>query len=251
MNKEEWLNKWYPWITKKLGLNPDADFAAAMLLDSLIPNPIDASIAHGAIAGNTCLVLGAGPSLERTFDRVLPTDVVSVASDGAARMFMHRRLDPPDFLVTDLDAGDDVILWCSRRSVLVVHAHGDNVKALVRLIPPLVSSGAKIIPTTQTVTIGKLSNFFGFTDGDRAAWFCHAMGAKRIMLVGMDFGQCVGRFSKPVPHADKGRKLEKLRIGERLIQRLAEEADVCTVKGSRTIPRVPRCDAAGRPASDN
>lgn len=244
MNEEEWLNEWYPLITKTLELSPEEDLASAVLLDSLIPSPATVDVARQAIAGNTCTVFGAGPSLERTFSRVRLTDIVSVASDGAARLFMERGLEPPDFLVTDLDGGDDVILWCARRSVLIIHAHGDNAAALRRLTPLLVSTGAKIIPTTQTAATGKLSNFFGFTDGDRAAWFCHAMGAKRIILVGMDFGRRIGRFSKSEPHADKTRKLKKLSIGERLIQRLAAEADVCTIRGSRKIPGIPSCNLA-------
>ncbi|MBU4342157.1 MAG: MAF flag10 domain containing protein, partial [Candidatus Altiarchaeota archaeon] len=67
----------------------------------------------------------------------------------------------------------------------------------------------------------KVHNFRGFTDGDRAAFLADRFGAELIVLAGMDFGDEIGKFSGSY---DRERKLEKLRIGKGLLEKLARES---------------------------
>ncbi|MHA1636717.1 MAG: 6-hydroxymethyl-7,8-dihydropterin pyrophosphokinase, partial [Candidatus Thorarchaeota archaeon] len=67
------------------------------------------------------------------------------------------------------------------------------------------------------------SNVFlwgGFTDGDRACYMVAHYEPKRIILAGMDFGENIGRWSKPghsTTFLADGRKLLKLKIAEYLL----------------------------------
>lgn len=242
MELEEWLGFWLPSIAASLGLDVSRDLEAAKLLDALLGGtPTSEEEAKRLVEGSTCVVFGAGPSLRRTFSHVeLGGGAVAVAADGAARVFLEANRPPPHILVTDLDGGDDLVYWCGGGgSVLAVHAHGDNIEALRRVVPRLVGMGAKILPTCQVRPFSRLRNFFGFTDGDRAAWMCHALGAKRIVLVGMDFGETVGEYSKVGGHPDPKTKAVKLGWGLRLIWRLAQEAEVYTFRGSPRIEGIP------------
>jgi len=234
MEQAEWFDVWYPKIAQVLGLNTEGDLESAKLLDDLTDSiQTFEDEARRLIEGSTCVVFGGGPSLKASFDALKLGGQVTVAADGAARLFMEKGLPPPHVVVTDLDGGDDVLLWCAAEgSILVVHAHGDNMAAMARLVPKLVGLNAKMILTCQVRPFSKLRNFFGFTDGDRAAWFCHAMGAKKIVLVGMDFGEVVGEYSKPKGHPNPRLKIAKLRLGFELVLRLAEEAEVYTFRGS-------------------
>jgi uncharacterized Rossmann fold enzyme len=241
MDRHEWFNTWYPRLIRELGLNPEADADAARLLDNLTGGVSTCEAdAQNMIRGKTCVVFGAGPSLAEWFGGVHLDGSVSVAADGAARIFMEKNATAPHVLVTDLDGGDDVVTWCATNgSILVVHAHGDNTDALRRLVPALVALKAKLILTCQVEPVGKLKNYYGFTDGDRAAWFCHAMGAHRIILVGMDFGSRIGEYSKPAGHPAPRLKQVKLGLGLELLQRLAREANLYTLRGSPRLAGIP------------
>jgi len=98
----------------------------------------------------------------------------------------------------------------------------------------------RVLGTTQVEPFGKLFNFGGFTDGDRAAFMAHELGASRIYLVGMDLGAEIGRHSGD---KDIGRKLVKLAICKELLAWLASELRArlinLTARGE-DIPNVPR-----------
>lgn len=245
MDREEWMGVWYPRIARTLGLSAEADTQAARLLEELSDDVRTCEDeARRMIEGRTCVVFGAGPTLRDSFNRVSLDGCVSVAADGAARIFMEQGRSPPNVLVTDLDGGDDVITWCAMNgSIVVVHAHGDNKDALRRLIPILLEKEARLILTCQVGSFAKIRNFYGFTDGDRAAWFCHAMGAARIVLVGMDFGSRIGEYSKLAGHPNPDLKLVKLRLGMELVLRLAKEAKVYTYRGSPRLGDIPETDS--------
>jgi uncharacterized Rossmann fold enzyme len=185
------------------------------------------------------VVLGAGPSLDedlRKLERSGWLDKPLISADGATSALLRYR--PPDIIVTDLDGNiDDQLDAWSNGSWLVLHAHGDNLDQ-IRKIGPLVDE--RVIGTTQVEPFGKLFNFGGFTDGDRAAFMAHELGASRIYLVGMDLGAEIGRHSGD---KDIGRKLVKLAICKELLAWLAGELGArlinLTAKGE-DIPNVPR-----------
>ena len=47
-------------------------------------------------------------------------------------------------------------------------------------------------------------NFGGFTDGDRAVFLAVQLGAKKLILAGMDFGKVVSKYSRPEIDSEVG-----------------------------------------------
>ena len=80
-------------------------------------------------------------------------------------------------------------------SLIIIYrtAHGNNEE----LIDNWTTKFDKILGTTQSVPIGHLYNFGGFTDGDRAMFFAIALGCEEMVLAGMDFGTTVTKYSRP------------------------------------------------------
>ena len=104
----------------------------------------------------------------------------------------------------------------SKKSIFVVHAHGDNIGKL-----ELVKNFKKCIGTTQTNSFSKVQNFGGFTDGDRSVFLASHFDAKRIILFGMDFGNRIGRFSN-TKKSERKTKLMKLKKAKSLLEWLAD-----------------------------
>jgi uncharacterized Rossmann fold enzyme len=66
---------------------------------------------------------------------------------------------------------------------LSLHAHGDNIPHLRFWVPRF---NGPLVGTTQSRPIPGIYNFGGFTDGDRAAFAAHALGAEKVKLLGFD-----------------------------------------------------------------
>ena len=136
---------------------------------------------------------------------------VKIVADGAIQSFLENDLKA-DILVTDLDGDLKSIKKIGKTNTLIfVHAHGDNMKKL-----DLVSGFKNWAGTTQTKEFGKLYNFGGFTDGDRCVFLANYFNAKNIILVGMDFGNTIGKYSKNI--SNKTLKRKKLRFGKELLE---------------------------------
>ncbi len=208
---QEWL-RIYREICEEFGFSEQLDREAALLLRELVKHPAPVERLEALISGRRVNVFGAGPSLEAL--EALPPGT-AIACDGATSFLMERS-KVPEVIVTDLDGRVEDVVRASRLgSVVVVHAHADNLEALRRHVPEL----RNVVPTTQTEPPEGLYNFGGFTDGDRAVFLAHELGAREINLYGMDFGTRVGRYS--FSEASE-RKLRKLRWGERLVRMLEE-----------------------------
>ena len=72
--------------------------------------------------------------------------------------------------------------------------------------------------------MGKVNNFGGFTDGDRCVFLANHFKANKIILLGMDFGTKIGRYSK-IKVVNRTIKIAKLRRGKKLLEWLAEKSD--------------------------
>ena len=243
MRWETWCS-WYKGIVDRLGLDEERDREAAKVLNELLPGPDLAGLAR-IVRGRECVVLGAGPSLDVDLEKLMKTGGtgrVLIAADGATSAALNFR--PPEVIVTDLDGNvDDQFEAWRLGSWMVVHAHGDNIDR-VREVVPLLSK--RVIGTTQVEPFGKLYNFGGFTDGDRAAFLAHELGAKRIYLAGMDLGRKIGRYSGD---KDPRRKIIKLEICRELLSWLAGGlgADVVNLTYfGEDIPGVPRAEVLSR-----
>ncbi|MFC2154378.1 6-hydroxymethylpterin diphosphokinase MptE-like protein [Candidatus Altiarchaeota archaeon] len=209
-------------IRQLLSLNFKDDEKSAEILDSLLNGP-DLSHLEKLIQGKICLVFGCGPSLREDFEAIngagLLKKTTSIAADGAVSLFMEKGV-APEINVSDLDGKIEDIIKANRMgTVTVIHAHGDNKDRIKDVVPQLKGI---IFGSTQTKKFGKLHNFGGFTDGDRAVFLASHFKAKAIVLAGMDFGKDIGEYSYSFSEEDKKTKLE---LGKKLIEGLAEESD--------------------------
>jgi len=160
----------------------------------------------------TVAVCGAGPSLSAELAVARGADSV-VAASTAVDVLRDAGV-AVDCMVTDLDKNPDTAgELAAAGTPVAVHAHGDNVAAVRRLVPTLDASG--VLPTTQAAPRPPVVNPGGFTDGDRAAFLADACGADRLVFAGWD-------FDDPSVGAEKSRKL---RWAERLLYWLERRRD--------------------------
>lgn len=171
--------------------------------------------------GKKFLVFGGGPSLEADIETLMEYSIISnfvtVAADGASYALKKLAGINPDIIVTDLDGyPDEEIKMINEGTIAIVLSHGDNIEALTRYVPKI----DRFIGTTQCEPRGKLYNFGGFTDGDRAVYFSINLKPNMVILAGMDFGEEIGYFSNII-NKDRAKKIKKLAIGKKLLEELA------------------------------
>lgn len=228
MQLQRWLEL-YQWICARLGLDPSRDVESARLLTGLIAGKCLTSedVIRSLQGRDVVIIFGAGPSLEDDLLQgsklIRDRRIIKVAADGACGALLDHGV-VPDVVVTDLDGSPEHILESSENgSTIVVHAHGDNLDRIINLVPCLMG---KILGTTQTYPITPLENYGGFTDGDRALCMFEELGFPIIMLAGMDFGDRVGRYSKPYNLEGEAlsRKLAKLEIGRQICIEVARSS---------------------------
>jgi hypothetical protein len=220
------LNDWWPWyrkIIETFGYDQAKDQYSADLLSNLLAGKaLDLSELRARVSHQAVLVFGAGPSLEENLKQVMHEGVlqkfVTVVADGATTALLRVAKAAPDVIVTDLDGiVRDIVTAQQQGSIIVIHAHGDNIEQL-----KFVSEFSAALGSTQVEPRPNVYNFLGFTDGDRAVFLASAMGAKTIVLAGMDFGSTVGKYSKQQVKS-LAVKREKLRISRELLEWLAKQ----------------------------
>ena len=174
----------YQSILQDFGFSSSRDEEAAMLLAELLRGrePLLCA-AKAKVAGHKVVVCGNAPCLENELEGLQERDAIFIAADGATAVLLGRAV-VPDIVVTDLDGPFSAILRANQMgSIVVVHAHGDNLDALNRYVPQL----ERIIGTVQCRPPPGLYNFGGFTDGDRCVFLAQELCATSIKLVGFDF----------------------------------------------------------------
>lgn len=174
----------YQSILEDFGFSPGRDEEAAKLLAELLRDRMpQLRAAEAIVGGRGAVVCGNAPSLEKELAGLQERDAVFLAADGATKVLLGCSI-VPDIVVTDLDGPFSAILEANQMgSIVVVHAHGDNLDALNRYVPQL----GRIIGTVQCRPMPGLYNFGGFTDGDRCVFLAKELGAASITLVGFDF----------------------------------------------------------------
>ena len=205
-------NKKYNEILKEFGYSKKDDIESAKILNSKITKKIPKKTLTKLIQNNDVFIIGAGPSLLKSIKTLKKfSNGVKIVADGAIQAFLENDLKA-DILVSDLDGDLKSIKKIGKTNTLIfVHAHGDNIEKL-----DLVSGFKHWAGTTQTKEFGKLYNFGGFTDGDRCVFLANYFNAKNIILVGMDFGNTIGKYSKNI--SNKTLKRKKLRFGKGLLE---------------------------------
>ena len=219
------LKEWWPWydkIIKTFGYDPSQDQYATDLLSKLLDCiAVPLSQLKILIAGKPVLVFGAGPSLEENIRQLLEysalDNFVLISADGATSALLEIAKKAPEIVVTDLDGRiGDLFKANAAGALMAVHGHGNNIPLLKRYVPKL----GEIVGTTQAEPRPNVYNFGGFTDGDRAVFLSIEMGARIVVLAGMDFGQEIGRYSKRKVRSLEVKRL-KLKIGRELLEWLS------------------------------
>lgn len=249
MRFEEWW-PWYIRIVEAFGFDMERDrLSAKILAEVLDDRGLTLGELRRSFKGGSFIVFGCGPSLEGDLDKACKTGVLSkylpVVADGATQALLKIAHSSPYAVVSDLDGGFRFLLEADRRgSIMVLHAHGDNLDKVERFVS---SFKGRVAGTTQTEPLSNVYNFGGFTDGDRAVFMLDEMGARRVVLMGMDFGSKVGRYSKPWLTGEEvadERKRRKLEFARELLEWLAPRAtcELLNATGSgepiKGIPKV-------------
>ena len=225
--------RYYKEILDDFGFSREGDENSAKVLDEILSQEGCLTLDDlSQIVGfsDKYIVFGAGPSLKKHIKFLKENydlkDYVLVSADGATTALIEERICP-DIVATDLDGNmDDILLANLRGANMAVHAHGDNLDAVIKYTPFL----SNVIGTTQAQPVGNIYNFGGFTDGDRAIFLAVALGASEIILAGMDFGDIVTKYSRPnlktdLAEADEFKK-KKLMYAARLTQWIIDNENV-------------------------
>ncbi|MHA1905808.1 MAG: 6-hydroxymethylpterin diphosphokinase MptE-like protein [Candidatus Thorarchaeota archaeon] len=225
MDWKDW-KPFYDEIIVKLGINSLEDYKATRILSQLIteirPAPLIARL-EKAVNGRDVVVFGGGPSLENHIEYIMKDSVfdnaIFVAADGATSALLEKDAKC-DVIVTDLDGDMSDILYAVNEGTLaIVHAHGDNIPLVTEFVPEMNA----LLGSTQVEPLSNVFLWGGFTDGDRACHIVSHYSPKRIILAGMDFGETIGRWSKPghtSSFSASPRKRIKLDIAQMLLDRL-------------------------------
>jgi len=225
-------------IRKEFGYLEKDDLISAKKLDSLLKGKNSKRQFQNMIRGKTVFIIGAGPSLTRSLKYIKKSkNVTKIVADGAVRALLEKNIKP-DILVTDLDGDLKSIEKIGKTRIpIIVHAHGDNYEKL-----EIVKKLKNVTGSTQTRKIGKIENFGGFTDGDRCVFLAEYFNANKIVLIGMDFGQKIGKYSK---HriVDRKIKIKKLKFGKKIVEWIGtkSKADLFStnrIKGYKIIRMV-------------
>ncbi|MFX0105477.1 MAG: 6-hydroxymethylpterin diphosphokinase MptE-like protein [Candidatus Hodarchaeota archaeon] len=147
------------------------------------------------------LIYGCGPSLESTIDIILNKkgvvffeNFINLSADGASVLLREKGIHI-DAIFTDLDGITKNEFQYA--SFNIVHAHGDNIEKL-KFFENEILEFENIIGTTQIEPVPGLLNPGGFTDGDRILYFLRTLLSPihSLFLIGMDFGNIIGKYSK-------------------------------------------------------
>ena len=225
-------------IRKEFGYLEKDDLISVKKLDSLLKGKNSKREFQNMIQGKTVFIIGAGPSLTKSLKYIKKSkNVTKIVADGAVRALLEKNIKP-NILVTDLDGDLKSIEKIGKTRIpIIVHAHGDNYEKL-----EIVKKLKNVVGSTQTRKIGKIENFGGFTDGDRCVFLAEYFNASKIVLIGMDFGQKIGKYSK---HRIINRKIKikKLKFGKKIVEWIGtkSKADLFStnrIKGYKIIRMV-------------
>jgi len=176
------FSEWEPYyqeIVEYFGFDRAADEEAARLLATLLDRDNLLSLAS-LTDGNEVTVCGNAPCLK---DEITKIKGIVFAADAAAEVLDSHGIFV-DAIFTDLDGATDRIIELNREgTIIVIHAHGDNMPLLNYWVPRF---GGKVVGTTQAAPLPHVYNFGGLSDGDRAVFAADELGASKIMLAGFD-----------------------------------------------------------------
>jgi uncharacterized Rossmann fold enzyme len=180
MNFELW-EPHYLAILDYFGFDRAQDEEAARLLASLLLRD-DLPLLASLCRGRPVTVCGNAPCLKNELGQIRGE---VFAADAAAEVLLDHRIRPAA-IFTDLDGATDRFVDMNQNgTIIVVHAHGDNMPLLRHWVPRF---SGPVVCTTQSTPLAHVHNFGGFTDGDRAVFAAHELGASAVTIIGFDLG---------------------------------------------------------------
>ena len=250
MNKESIKNKLdcyenfkekYFKIINELGFDREKDYLARDILSSILNhkkqqssydmNKILLNFTSNVQSIENIFIFGCGPSLEPTLTAMINTlgkkfyeKKIIIAADGASRLLTKMKI-PIHAIFTDLDGIKNEEF--NNTKFIIIHAHGDNIDRIGFFQQKILQSH-NLIGTTQVEPLDNMISSGGFTDGDRILYFLRSILSpiNKIFLIGMDFGNIVGKYSKPhlIDNMEGGViKKKKLQIAVQLIEEILPE----------------------------
>jgi 2-amino-4-hydroxy-6-hydroxymethyldihydropteridine diphosphokinase len=169
----------YLAILDYFGFDRAHDEEAARLLATLATRD-DLPLLVSLCRDKHVTVCGNAPCLKNELKKIKGS---VFAADAAAEVLFNYGTRP-HAIFTDLDGATDRCLEMNRAgTVIVVHAHGDNMPLLRHWVPRF---PGPLVATTQAAPLLHVHNFGGFSDGDRAAFAADELGAKEITIIGFD-----------------------------------------------------------------
>jgi 2-amino-4-hydroxy-6-hydroxymethyldihydropteridine diphosphokinase len=194
MNLDIWFS-WYKFILEEFNFSKNDDEKSAEILNNLLES-VNRLSPEKIIIKNKVIIFGAGPSLKKNIKQIKKLELNNftiISADGATTALLEEKITP-QIIVTDLDGKmEDIIKANKNGAILVIHAHGNNSDKIKKYVPLF----DKLIGTTQSNPFKNVYNFGGFTDGDRCVFLAIELGAKVIILGGMDFGKIITKYSRP------------------------------------------------------
>ncbi len=206
----------YSSISSSLGYSKESDEHArdelSLLLKQKRVPSFDEAFArlYSSLRRKNCVVFGAGPSLESDIMTLYPiarkAKNLVIAADGATDVLTEFMIIP-QITVSDLDSSSESVLnsQSEERSVFV-HAHGDNIDLIRKLVPQMDKS---VFGTTQVSSLENVRNIGGFMDGDRACYLASYFEPRSLVIAGMDFRGELDVPSKTSDHPSETDPLPK------------------------------------------
>jgi uncharacterized Rossmann fold enzyme len=178
MEFKDW-EPYYCEILAYFGFDRAGDEKAARVLASLMSRDNLLSLA-ALTCDNPVTVCGNAPCLK---DELGTINGVVFAADAASDVLYDHGIRP-DAVFTDLDGASERLLALNKEgTIVVVHAHGDNIELLNHWVPRF---KGPLVATTQSTPLPHVHNFGGLSDGDRAVFAADELGAEKITLIGFD-----------------------------------------------------------------
>ncbi len=193
----QWEDIYYK-IVDDLKLDIKLDEKAAEVLQYLLYSRslVPPSEIKELIEGREVVIFGAGESLLNSIrnNKSIISRSVKITADGATTALLENNMEP-DIIVSDLDGRVlDQIYANNNGSIMIVHAHGDNIDKLYTYVPLFKGDVFGTIQVNPD-NFSLLHNYGGFTDGDRAVFLADHFKAKKIYLLGFDPPYKIGRYS--------------------------------------------------------
>ena len=227
---------WFPYyqsIRQQFGYSTQKDQEAANILSKMIKRKaLDKKVLQRKIERKQVMVIGSGPGLDRNLEFIKKNRTLTkIVANGAVQVLIEGKIKP-DIVVTDLDGNPSFLQRADKMgATIVVHAHGDNILMLKKLVPKF----RRVIGSTQVMPVEKVYNFGGFTDGDRCVFLADEFAAKEIILVGMEFGRPVIRYSTEMVK-NENLKNEKMKVARKLLEMLAKRGSQSNLFDISTRP---------------